>query len=172
MAHRGVACPDICPGFGLPAQPTGQSGPAGPLGVARRGARARRGHRAHERSRATRWHDRHDLDGGLGAVVALAPVEPGGGGQGGRGRSSPERWRGVEAVEDASGGGVNSGEAPPVMDDVDGVALQCRGRREKVRGESIWTERERVIVLTDNDRWRWCSGGNQRGGGVSGGRSQ
>jgi hypothetical protein len=31
----------------------------------------------------------------------------------------------------------NSGEVAPVMDDIDGVALQCRGRREKVRGESI-----------------------------------
>jgi hypothetical protein len=31
----------------------------------------------------------------------------------------------------------NDGEAAPVTDDVDGVALQCRGRREMVRGESI-----------------------------------
>jgi hypothetical protein len=29
----------------------------------------------------------------------------------------------------------NGGEAAPVMDDVDGVALQCRGRRKKVRVE-------------------------------------
>jgi hypothetical protein len=29
----------------------------------------------------------------------------------------------------------NGGEAAPVMDDVDGVALQCRGRRKKVRDE-------------------------------------
>jgi hypothetical protein len=70
----------------------------------------------------------------------------------------------VEAVEDASGG-----EAAPVTDDIDGVALQCRGRREKVRGESIWMEREHAVVLTDNGGRRWCSGGNQRGGGVSGG---
>jgi hypothetical protein len=47
--------------------------------------------------------------GGLGvaaAVAASAPMEQGGVGQGGRGRSSPERWRGVEVLEDASGGGV------------------------------------------------------------------
>jgi hypothetical protein len=44
----------------------------------------------------------------------------------------------------------NGGEAAPVMDDVNGVALQCRGRREKVRGESIWMERECAVVLTDN----------------------
>jgi hypothetical protein len=31
----------------------------------------------------------------------------------------------------------NGGEVAPVMDDVDGVALQCWGRWEKVRGESI-----------------------------------
>jgi hypothetical protein len=31
----------------------------------------------------------------------------------------------------------NGGEVAPVMDDVNGVTLQCRGRREKVRGESI-----------------------------------
>jgi hypothetical protein len=63
----------------------------------------------------------------------------------------------------------NGGEASPVMDDVDGVGLQCRGRREKVRGESIWMERECAVVLTDNGGRRWCSGGNQGGGGVSGG---
>jgi hypothetical protein len=66
----------------------------------------------------------------------------------------------------------NGGESAPVMDDVDGVALQCRGRREKVRGEPIWTERGRVVVLIDDGGRRWCSGGNQRGGGVSGGGSQ
>jgi hypothetical protein len=44
----------------------------------------------------------------------------------------------VEAMEDASGG-----EAAPVTNYLDGVALQCQGRREKVMGESIWTERER-----------------------------
>jgi hypothetical protein len=42
-----------------------------------------------------------------------------------------------------------------------------------VRGESIWTEREHAVVLTDNGRRRRCSGGNQRGqGGVSGGGSR
>jgi hypothetical protein len=49
----------------------------------------------------------------------------------------------------------NGGEAAPVMDDVDGVALQCRGRSEKVRGESIWTERERARscspIMADGD---------------------
>jgi hypothetical protein len=54
----------------------------------------------------------------------------------------------------------NGGEAAPVMDDIDGVALQCWGKREMVRDESVWTERERVIVLTDNGGWRRCSGGN------------
>jgi hypothetical protein len=58
------------------------------------------------------------------------------------------------------------------VDDVDGVALQCRGRREKLRGESIWMEREGVVVLTDNGRRRWSSGGNQRGGGISDGESR
>jgi hypothetical protein len=29
----------------------------------------------------------------------------------------------------------NGGEVAPVMDDVDGVALQCRGRRKKVRDQ-------------------------------------
>jgi hypothetical protein len=43
------------------------------------------------------------------------------------------RWRMLRAVA------FNSGEASPVTDDIDGVALQCWGRREKVRGESIWT---------------------------------
>jgi hypothetical protein len=91
-------------GFGLPARPTGQS--------------------AREHSGAARWHGRRDLVGGLGvaAAVASAPIEPTGHArQGGRGWSSPERRRGVEVVEDASGGG----EAASVMDDVDDVALQC-----------------------------------------------
>jgi hypothetical protein len=66
----------------------------------------------------------------------------------------------------------NGGEAALVTDDVDGVALQCWGMRKKVRDESIWTERERTVVLTDNGGRRWCSGGNQRGGGFSCGRSQ
>jgi hypothetical protein len=48
----------------------------------------------------------------------------------------------------------NGGEAALVMDDVDGVALQCWRRREKVRGESIRTERERKVVLTDDGRSR------------------
>jgi hypothetical protein len=66
----------------------------------------------------------------------------------------------------------NSGEAAPVTDDIDGGTLQCRGRREKVRGESIWMERERIVVLTDNGGRRWCSSGNQRGGGVSSGEGR
>jgi hypothetical protein len=76
------------------------------------------------------------------------------------------RWRMLWAAV------FNGCEAAPVTDGVDGVALQCRGRREKVRGEPIWMERERAVMLTDDGgRWR-CSGGNQRGGGVSGGGSQ
>jgi hypothetical protein len=54
----------------------------------------------------------------------------------------------------------NGDEAAPITNDVDGVALQCQGRKEKVRGEPIWTERERAVVLTDDGgRWR-CLGGN------------
>jgi hypothetical protein len=66
----------------------------------------------------------------------------------------------------------NGNEAAPVMDDIDGVALHCRGRREKVKGESIWMEREHADVLTDDCGRRRCSSGNQRGGGVSGGGSR
>jgi hypothetical protein len=44
----------------------------------------------------------------------------------------------------------NGGKVAPVTDDVDGVDLQCWGRRDKVRGEPIWTERERVIILTND----------------------
>jgi hypothetical protein len=76
------------------------------------------------------------------------------------------RWRMLRAVA------FNGGEAAPVTDDIDDVALQCRGRRQKVRGESIWMERERAVVLTDNGGWPRCSGGNQRRGGVSGGGSR
>jgi hypothetical protein len=76
------------------------------------------------------------------------------------------RWRMLRAAV------FNGGEAAPMTDDIDGVALQCQGRREKVRGESIWMERECTVVLTDNGRRRRCSGGNQRGGGVSGGGSR
>jgi hypothetical protein len=64
----------------------------------------------------------------------------------------------------------NGSEAAPVLDDVDGMELQCRGRREKERGEPIWMERESEVVLTDDGGHRRCSGGNQRRG-VSGGGS-
>jgi hypothetical protein len=37
-----------------------------------------------------------------------------------------------------------------------------------VRGEYIWMEREHLVVLSGRRR---CSGGNRRGGGVSGGKS-
>jgi hypothetical protein len=74
----------------------------------------------------------------------------------------------VETVEDD----LDGGEAAPVMNDVDGVALQCQGWREKVRGEPIWTKRECAVVLIDDGGRRQCSGGNQRGGGVSGGGSR
>jgi hypothetical protein len=92
-----------------------------------------------------------------------------------RASREPQLWHRARR----SGGGAkltraaafNGGEAAPVMDDVDGVALQCQGRREKVRGESIWTERERAVVLTNNGRQCRCSGGNQRGGGISDGGS-
>jgi hypothetical protein len=104
-------------------------------------ARPRRGHRARERSGAARWHRQRDLAGGLGvaAVAASAPIEPDGGGAR---RSGAELTRVV----------ARRGEAAPVMDDADGLALQCWGRREKVRGESIWSETESAIVLTDNGR--------------------
>jgi hypothetical protein len=66
----------------------------------------------------------------------------------------------------------NGSEAALVTDDIDGVALHCRGRRYKVRGGPIWMERECTVVLIDDGR-RWpCSGRNQRGGGVSGGGSR
>jgi hypothetical protein len=49
----------------------------------------------------------------------------------------------------------NGGEVALVTDDVDGVALQCWGRREKVRSEPIWTERESSRscspMMVDND---------------------
>jgi hypothetical protein len=54
------------------------------------------------------------------------------------------RWRMIRAA------GFNDGGVALVTDDIDGVALQCQGRREKVRGESIWTEREHAVMITDN----------------------
>jgi hypothetical protein len=89
-----------------------------------------------------------------------------------KGRAHPSggvawrRWRTLRVAV------FNGGEAAPVMDDIDGVALLCRGRRENVRGEPIWMERDHAVVLTDNGGRRWCSGRNQRGGGVSSGRSR
>jgi hypothetical protein len=103
-------------------------------------------------------------------VAASAPIEPGGASSkvvGGRAHPSGVAawrwWRMLRAVA------FNGGEAAPVTDDVDSVALQCRGRREKVRGESIWMERERAVMLTNNGGWWRCSGWNQRGGVSDGG---
>jgi hypothetical protein len=94
-------------------------------------------------------------------VAASTPIEPGGasgkaveGGAHPSGSAMWRRWRMLQAVA------FNGSEAAPGMDGVDGVALQCRGRREKVTGESIWTKRERAVVLTDNGRRRPCSGRN------------
>jgi hypothetical protein len=112
--------------------------PKRPGRPARRGARARCSHRAHERSGVARWRGRCDLAGGLGVaqVAALAPIEQGsvsgkavGGGAQPSGGAAWRRWRMLRAVA------FNGGEAAPVTDDIDGVALQCQGRREKVRGE-------------------------------------
>jgi hypothetical protein len=104
--------------------------------------------------------------GELAGATRRASGKAVGGGAHPSGSAAWKWWRMLQAAA------FNGGEAALVMDDGDGVALQCRGRREKVRGEPIWMERERVVVLTDNGgRWR-CSGGNQRGGGVSGGGSR
>jgi hypothetical protein len=124
---------DNRPGLSLPAQPTGQSDPTGPLGTAQR-TRTRCGHRARKRSGAARWRGRRDLAGGLGvaAVVASAPMEQGGtpskaveGGAHPSGVVACWRWRMLWVAV------FNGGEASPVTDDVDGVALYCRegGRR-------------------------------------------
>jgi hypothetical protein len=53
-------------------------------------------------------------------------------------------WRMLQAAA------FNGCKVAPVTDDVDGVDLQCWRRRDKVRGEPIWTERERAIILTDD----------------------
>jgi hypothetical protein len=129
-------CPDSRVGFGLPTRPTSQTSPAGPLGAVRR-ACARRGHRIRERSGVARWRGRCDLAGGLGvaAAVASAPIEQGGtsgkavGGE--AHLSGGAVWRGWTMLRVAA---FNGSEAAPVTDDIDGVALWCRGRREKVRG--------------------------------------
>jgi hypothetical protein len=82
--------------------------------------------------------------GELTGATVRAPGKAVGGGAHPSDGAAWRRWRMLRAVT------FNGGEASPVMDDVDGVGLQCRGRREKVRGESIWMERERTVVLTDN----------------------
>jgi hypothetical protein len=68
--------------------------------------------------------------------VASAPIEPrgghrarwSGGGAHPSGGTAWRRWRMLRAAA------FNGGEAALVTNDVDSVALQCRGRREKVRG--------------------------------------
>jgi hypothetical protein len=123
-----------------------------------------------EHSGATWWCGRCDLAGGVGvaAAVASAPMERGGapgnvvGGEAHpSGGAAWRQWRMLRVAV------FNGGEAAPVTDAVNGMALQCWGRREKVSGEPIWMEREHAVVLTDDGGRRRCSGGNQRGGGVS-----
>jgi hypothetical protein len=70
-------------------------------GETARSARRRNAHSAVARSPAARWW----LVGGKVLSVSLRGHREGTG-QGGQGQSSPERRRGMEAVEDASGGGV------------------------------------------------------------------
>jgi hypothetical protein len=96
----------------------------------------------------------------LTGATGRAPGKAVGGGAHSSGGVAWRWWRMLRAAA------FNGGEAAPVMDDIDGVALHCQGRREKVRGESSWTR------APDNGRrWR-CSGKNQRGGGVSRGGSR
>jgi hypothetical protein len=141
-AHEGGGLAQQCsnnrPGFGLSARSTSQSGPTGPLGVARAcSARSPRPQalwgstvvRSVRPSRRTR----SSSSGGISFFRAGggAPGNVVGGGAHPSGNTAWRRWRMLRAVA------FNSGEVAPVMDDIDGVALQCRGRREKVRGESI-----------------------------------
>jgi hypothetical protein len=90
----------------------------------------------------------------LVGATGRAPGKAVGGGAHPSAGAAWRRWRMLWAVA------FNGDEATPMMDDVDGVALQCWGRRENVRGESIWMEREHAVVLTDNGGRRRCSGGN------------
>jgi hypothetical protein len=77
-----------------------------------------------------------------------------GGGAHPSGGAAWRRWRMLQVAA------FNGGEAAPITNDVDGVALQCQGKKEKVRGEPIWTERERAVVLNDDGGRQQCSGGN------------
>jgi hypothetical protein len=52
-----------------------------------------------------------------------------------------------------------------------GSALQCWCGRGKVRAASVGDNGGGWEGLTMKRRRRWCSNGNQRGGGVSSGRS-
>jgi hypothetical protein len=113
-------------GLGLEARSGGEAA----RGVAR-GAHVARVHGGSVA--AGRWQG---VTGELTGATGRAPSKVVGGGAHPSGDAAWRRWRMLRAAT------FNGGEAAPVMDDVDGVALQCQGRREKVRGESIWMERE------------------------------
>jgi hypothetical protein len=66
----------------------------------------------------------------VGAATRRAPSKAVGGGAHPSGGAAWRRWRMLRAAA------FNGGEAAPVMDDVDGVALQCWGKKEKVRSAS------------------------------------
>jgi hypothetical protein len=113
---------------------------------------------------ASRWQ------GATSELVGATGRVPGKGVEGGAhpsGGAAWRRWRMLRVVA-----AFNGGEAAPVTDDINGVALQCQVRREKMRGESIWVERECAVMLTDNGGPQRCSGRNLRGGEVSGGGSR
>jgi hypothetical protein len=111
---------------------------------------------------AGRWQG---AAGELARDIGRVPSKAVRGGAHPSGAATERWWRMLRAAA------FTGGEVAPVMDDVNNVPLQCRGKREKVRGESIWTERERAVVLTNKGGWRRCMGGNQIGGGISGGRT-
>jgi hypothetical protein len=85
--------------------------------------------------RAHRWQD---AAGELAGATRRAPGKAVGGGAHPSDGVTERQWRMLRAAA------FVSGEGAPVTDGIDGVALQCRGRKENVRGESIWTKRERV----------------------------
>jgi hypothetical protein len=79
---------------------------------------------------------RQGATGELAGVTGRVSGKAVGGGAHMSDAAMERRWRMLRAAA------FVGGEGAPVMDDIDGVALQCRERSEKVRGESIWTERE------------------------------
>jgi hypothetical protein len=151
---------------GLGLQPTGHGGPPRVAGRQAGWASAWRPSPAEEVARdLVVASQRQGAVGELAGATGWPSGKAVGGGAHLNGGAAWRWWRSLRTTT------FIGGEIAPVADGNEGVTLQCRCRRGKVRATSIGDNGGGWEGLTVKRRRRWCSDGNWRRG-VSGGGSR